>query len=99
MRTCPYGTKGTIIVESKEDEIRLYHVDEEGKGYTTPKMIPVESVSHNMAGEISDFVDAMIEGRPNPIAAIEGASTVAVCRATVESAKTGETVKIVYPEI
>jgi len=99
MRTCLYGTKGTIIVESKEDEIRLYQVDEEGKGYTTPKMIPVESVSHNMAGEISDFVDAMIEGRPNPIAAIEGASTVAVCRATVESAKTGETVKIVYPEI
>ena len=99
MRTCLYGTKGTIIVESKEDEIRLYQVGEDGKGYTTPKMIPVESVSHNMAGEISDFVDAILSGRPNPISAIEGASTVAVCRATVESAKTGETVKIVYPQV
>lgn len=99
MRTCLYGTKGTIIVESKEDEIRLYQVGEDGKGYTTPKMIPVESVSHNMTGEISDFVDAILSGRPNPISAIEGASTVAVCRATVESAKTGETVKIVYPQV
>ena len=51
-----------------------------------------------MTAEISDFVDAIIEGKPNPISSIEGASTVAVCRATVESAKLGMPVQIVYPE-
>lgn len=99
MRTCLYGTKGTIIVDSKSTELTLYQVNDDPKGYTVPQSVPCTPISHNMAGEISDFVDAMVEGRPNPIAAIEGASTVAVCRATVESAKTGETVKIVYPQV
>lgn len=99
MRTCLYGTKGTLIVDSKSTELTLFQDNGEPKSYTVPQSIPSNPISHNMAGEISDFVDAIVEGRPNPISSIEGASTVAVCRATVESAKTGETVKIVYPEI
>ena len=100
MRTALYGTKGTLIYDGgRATELYLYQVDENGENYKKPKLIPATPNSHNMAGEISDFVDAMIAGKPNPIASIEGASTVAVCRATVESAKTGETVKIVYPEV
>lgn len=99
MRTCLYGTKGTIIFDSRTPDIQLFQVNEEGKGYTKPQIVPSEPIGHNMTGEISDFVDAILSGRPNPISAIEGASTVAVCRATVESAKTGETVKIVYPQV
>ena len=99
MRTCLYGTKGTIVFDSKTPDLQLFQDNGEPKSYVTPTIVPSEPIGHNMTGEISDFVDAMIEGRPNPIAAIEGARTIAVCRATVESAKTGETVKIVYPEI
>ena len=91
--------KGTIIFDSRTPDIQLFQVNEEGEGYTKPQIVPSTPVGHNMTGEISDLVDAMIAGKPNPIAAIEGASTVAVCRATVESAKTGETVKIVYPQV
>ena len=98
MRTCLYGTKGTIIVDSETTEMTLFQCDEEGKGYKEPQIIPCTPNGHNMEAEISDFMNAIIEDKPNPISSREGAITVAVCRATVESAKTGETIKIQYPE-
>ena len=98
MRTCLYGTEGTIIFESRGTEMKLYQCDKKGGMYTIPRLLPCQPKGHNMTAEISDFVDAIIEGRPNPISSIEGASTVAVCRATVESAKTGKPVEIKYPE-
>ncbi len=97
MRTCLYGTEGTIIFESHGTEIKLYQCDKQGGMYTVPRLLPCQPKDHNMADEISDFVDAIIAGKPNPIASIEGASTVAVCCATVESAKLGQPVKIKYP--
>ena len=98
MRTCLYGTEGTWIFESGGTEMKLYQVDKNGKNYTFPKMVPCQPKGHNMTAEISDFIDAILAGKPNPISSIEGASTVAVCRATVESAKLGQPVQIVYPE-
>ena len=98
MRTCLYGTEGTLIFESGGTEMKLYQVDKNGKNYTFPKMVPCQPKGHNMTAEISDFIDAILAGKPNPISSIEGASTVAVCRATVESAKLGQPVQIVYPE-
>ncbi len=98
-RTTLFGTKGTLCYSSKGTEMQLYQVDEEGKGYTEPHIIPCQPADHNMAGEISDFIDAIIEGRPNPIPSMEGASTIAACRATVESAKLGMPVQIKYPEL
>ena len=98
MRTCLYGTEGTIIFESRGTEMKLYQCDKKGGMYTVPRLLPCQPVGHNMTAEISDFVDAIIAGKPNPISSIEGASTVAVCRATVESAKLGQPVQIVYPE-
>ena len=78
--------------------MKLYQCDKKGNMYTIPRLLPCNPVGHNMTAEISDFVDAIIAGKPNPISSIEGASTVAVCRATVESAKLGQPVQIVYPE-
>lgn len=98
MRTCLYGTEGTIIFESRGTEMKLYQCDKQGKFYTVPRLLPCNPVGHNMTAEISDFVDAIVAGKPNPISSIEGASTVAVCRATVESAKLGQPVQIKYPE-
>jgi predicted dehydrogenase len=99
MRTVLYGTKGTLIVQSGAKEMTLFQCDAEGKGYTVPKKIPCNPKSHNMEAEVSDFIDALIEDRPMPVSPMEGASTVAVCRATVESARTGMPVDIVYPKV
>lgn len=64
------------------------------------KLIPVvKSPSHNMVDEVADFVDAILNDEPTPISSQEGLRTVTACCATVEAAKSGETVKIVYPEI
>lgn len=99
MRTCLYGTEGTIIFESMNNEIKLYQTDRNGNNFTFPKTVPCESKGHNMLGEIEDFVNAILEEKSNPISSMEGASTIAVCCATVESAKTGLPVKIEYPEV
>ena len=98
MRTCLYGTEGTLIFESQGTEMKFYQCDKNGKYYTTPRLLPIKPIDHNMAAEISDFVNAIIEDKPSPISSFEGAATVAVCRATVESAKIGAPVQIRYPE-
>lgn len=104
MRSCFYGTKGTIICDNKSTTIQLFEdLGETIPGtdrpdYTEPKLIPVEVKDHNMEGEISDFIDALLGNTPLPVSSREGASTVAVCRATVESAKLDKTLPIVYPE-
>ena len=99
MRTCLYGTKGTIIFESRGERMKLFQVDADGEGYLEPHIISCTPKSHNMVAEISDFIDSIVEDRPAPISPMEGASTIAVCCATVESAKTGMPVKIQYPKL
>lgn len=100
MRTCLYGTEGTIIFETHPTgTMKLYQVDRQGKNYTMPKMVPIQSVGHNMSAEIKDFAEAILKDQPTPLPAIEGASTIAVCVATVEAAKAGLPVKITYPQI
>lgn len=98
MRTTFFGTKGTMSFGGS-DEILLYEQDETGGGYTEGKIITVKNISHNMTAEISDFVDAILNDQPTPISSREGLYTVTVCRATVNAADSGETVKIVYPEV
>lgn len=97
MRSVFYGTKGTIICDNTSPTLTLFAVDEEG-GYTTPHEKEVIVDNHNCVAEIDLFVGALIKGEGMPIPSIEGASTVAVCYATVESAKTGQTVPIRYPK-
>ena len=101
MRTCIYGTRGTLIYESGRNYLELFQCDKDDihKGFTVPKRIPVEIKGHNMQDEIKDFVGALKAGKPAPISPLEGASTVAVARATVTAAATGKAVKIKYPKI
>lgn len=40
--------------------------------------------------------EALLEGKPLMMTGREGAATVAVCKAVVEAAKTGQAVKIEY---
>ncbi len=103
MRTCLYGTRGTIICDNKSPSIKLY----QGKGekiagvldFTYAKDIPVQVKSHNVTLEIEEFLDALINGKPSPVPSFEGAATVAVCNATIESAHTGKPVEIQYPQV
>lgn len=100
MRSVFYGTKGTIICDNTSTELTLYEMDENGEGYTTPKKLPVVVNNHNVTSEFKSFVDALRSGADTlPCSSLEGASTVAVCRAAVESYTNGESVKIKYPEL
>ena len=99
MRTCLYGTEGTLIFESQGKEMQLFQTDKNGNMYMFPKILECQPKGHNMTAEVSDFVDAILSGKPNPISSVEGASTVAICRATVDAAATGQPVQIVYPEV
>lgn len=101
MRTVINGTNGTLIFDAKAETMTLYAGDPvTGKGYSKEQIIPAHKTdAHNMAGEVADFLNALINNTPMPISSIEGASTVAVCRAAVTSAATGETVKVKYPQV
>ncbi len=102
MRTVLYGTKGTIICDNTSDTMQLFTTDEplpDGTlSYRTPQIIPVNVNSHNTTAEITQFIEAIRAGKESPCSPIEGASTIAVCCATVESAAQGRTVMIKYPK-
>ena len=100
MRTVLYGTKGTIICDNTSDHLQLFEDDKDNsKDYTVPQIIPVDINNHNVGAEIDQFVDALLKGEDVPISSIEGASTVAVCAAIVESARIGKPVEIRYPKV
>lgn len=100
MRSLFYGTKGTIICDNTSPTIQLFEDDEEkGRKYTEALMIPVEISNHNVSEEIDFFVDALVNGTSMPVSSMEGASSVAACCATVDAAKSGEIVKIKYPQV
>lgn len=107
MRTCLYGTKGTIIVDNKSPELTLYLENEDEDicsdsrlGNITDKtvkhMIKVQLNDHNIREEHRQMVVAVTEGKPLITPGREGARTVAVCRAVVESARSGMPIKIKY---
>ena len=99
MRSVFYGTKGTIICDNTSPTITLFEEDANGGGFTTPQSLPVVVNNHNVTAEIDVFVDALTAGKPMPVTSAEGASTVAVCCATVESYQQGKPIDIRYPNI
>ncbi len=103
MRSVFYGTKGTIICDNTSDTIKLYTRDEPlpngSKNYTVPQSVPVTVNNHNTDDEIKSFVDAIISGASSPVPSSEGASTVAVCCATVQAAKEDRNIVIEYPRV
>ena len=100
MRTVLYGTKGTIICDNTSDTMKLYEDDaENGKDYTKAQILPVEIKNHNVTAEIDQFVDALLAGGAMQVSSEEGASTAAVCAASVESAKVHKPIQIQYPQI
>jgi predicted dehydrogenase len=107
MRTVLYGSKGTIIVNNTDPDLTLFLDKIEGAPFAAGQladteeklikhMIKVSINNHNVAEEHRQMLDAVIDGKPLITTGREGARTVMVCRAVVESAKTGMPVKINY---
>ncbi len=101
MRSCFYGTKGTIICDNTSSFMTVFSGGDEdvlgNKKFTIPQQIPVKLANHNTTAELQMFLTALMNDEPFGISPMEGASTVAVCSAVVESCATGLPVKIKYP--
>lgn len=95
MRTVIYGTKGTIICDNTSPTMTLFTTDEEGV-VQDPQILDIQVNNHNAAKEFDVFADSILNNTPVVTDAREGARTVAVCLAIVESANTGKIVKPDY---
>ena len=99
MRTQIFGTKGTLLGDNTSSSITLYKAFEyadTGKIKYLPTEVPVVVNNHNMVAEIQDMCDVILGRKPLEIDAVQGANTVAVCRAAVDSVATGLPVKPKY---
>ena len=104
MRTCIYGSKGTIVVDNTSADLSLFKAEVEGTEMFTPSIenqsveikIPVRAVKHNIHDEMKNFVNCILNDTDPPTDGIEGGKTVAACCAIVESTLTGEKVKPDY---
>ena len=103
MRSVFYGDKGTIIADNTSPYITIYKqsiadsqvfegVSEQSIGLT----YPVALNSHNTIDEISELIDIILNDRIVLTDGKQGASTVAVCLAAVESAGKGEKALVKY---
>lgn len=97
MRSVFYGTKGTIITDNTSPELTLFTYEETAeKGTIRQEEIPIDINSHNAAGEFEAFYEAVFGQRPLDTPAEEGANTIAVCHAIVESAEARKPVQPRY---
>lgn len=95
MRSVFYGTEGTIVCDNMSPTMQVASLknsnNENNAEFAT---VPVKVDNHNVEGEVADLVDAILRGKPLKADVIEGAKTVAACVAAVESARTGNKVKV-----
>ncbi len=96
MRTVIYGTKGTIICDNTSPTMQLFVADETNHAPEKPEIVEVEVNNHNAVKEFKVFADAILNDTPVATDAREGAKTVEVCLAIVESSVTGKIVKPNY---
>ena len=99
MRSVFYGTKGTITTDNTSPSMTLYSYQEDPDhpdGILSETEIPININSHNTAGEFEAFYEAIRTGRPVDTPAAEGANTIAVCHAIIQSSLTGQPVRPVY---
>ncbi len=97
MRTVVYGTKGTIIVDNTSDSFTLYTLlDGDISVNPEPQIIPCELNNHNCYAEFCALVEAIKDPSTLLMTADQGARTVAVGLAIVESSKTGKPVQPDY---
>ncbi len=92
MRSVFYGSEGTIISDNTSPSIQVYSNKLQNKlSFAT---VPVAISNHNVAAEIAEFVDCIINDKPVLTDGREGMMTVAVCRAAVVSSEKGTPVVV-----
>lgn len=97
MRTVINGTKGTIICDNTSNFIQISEVDVYTRAQSLNFMqIPVVANNHNVAAELADFVEYLENNEIVIPDVYQGAKTVAVGEAALESARTGKAVKVNY---
>lgn len=98
MRSVFYGTKGTIIVDNVNPQMTVFKMDVLGDKdrHDMPITVPVEINNHNAEGEFREFYNTIMEDTPISTDVFEGANTVAVCMAIMDSAESGRIVKPDY---
>ncbi len=95
MRTVLYGTKGTLICDNTSPTMTLFTAGEDGMAHD-PEIVDVEVNNHNAVREFEAFAEAVAGDAPVLTDAREGAKTVEVCHAIIESARTGKPVRPDY---
>ena len=95
MRTVLYGTKGTLICDNTSPTMTLFTAGEDGMAHD-PEILDVEVNNHNAVREFEAFAEAVAGDAPVLTDAREGAKTVEVCHAIIESARTGTPVRPDY---
>ena len=95
MRSVFYGTQGTIVTDNTSPSMQLFTYDRI-TGKLNSEEIPIPIDSHNAAGEFEAFYEAVQGLRPLDTPAEEGANTIAVCHAIVESSESGRPVRPKY---
>ena len=94
MRTCVYGTKGTLIFDNRSDKMTFFEVNEEG--VTEEHIYDIDVNNHNATDEFNAFAKCIINDTPVAMSVYEGAKTVAACLAIVESSESGKLVNPNY---
>ncbi len=91
MRTCLYGTRGTIICDNTSPELTLFRhaVTDGGENIYPDTKIKVEINNHNLRAEVAEMADAILNDKEIECTAFEGSKTVAVANACVMSAAQG----------
>lgn len=98
MRTVLYGTKGSIICDNRSPEIQIYEDTlREPSGTMEFCKVPVSIAHHNVASELTDFVNGLKANQQCPTDVYQGTATVAFAEAALRSARTGkpETIEVV----
>ena len=94
MRTCVYGTKGTLIFDNRSDKMTFFEVNEEG--VIEEHIYDIDVNNHNATDEFNAFAKCIINDTPVAMSVYEGAKTVAACLAIVESSESGKLVNPNY---
>ena len=91
MRTCLYGTKGTIICDNTSPTIKIYRhaVTDNGKHLYPDQDIAVDINNHNIGAEILDMCNSILTDTTPECDVVQGTNTVAVGLAAVASAAKG----------
>jgi predicted dehydrogenase len=109
MRSVFYGTRGTIIADNQLPHIILFKdqiventrllfgaLYPEIHDQSTAIYLPVNIESHNTTAEVNEFSEKVLARQPILTDGRQGAATVAVCCALVESASKGAAVQVSY---